>query len=521
MIISLNREKFSSPFFQWLLIALFIVVATTAVAFYAHNSSRFTPSIHDELSYLFQARTFLAGRFTNPVHPEKLFFDQYHVINEGSYTSKYFPGTALTMLPAVALGQPYAAGIILYGLQLLLVFLIGQSLFGRQAAWLGMILTSFSPQIVLQTCFLLSHLPCAFYLLLFFYGFIRSQKNNPTIWILISGAGWTLAFLTRPLTAVSFAFPIAMIVLHQTLRRKIPKPKKTLLLWAIPILFALICYFSYNKTVTGNWLKTPFESYAEIHAPFHRYGFHTWDRYADQAEGPRVDQRFNQMYHNHTLTSGFWFAGIRLAFFIKFLFGEIRFFSYNIYMGFFALALWFWGLLRRDPNHFLILGIWLSVQLFHIPHWYPGILSFGSNYLYETTGLVLLAVSDVLIRKISSFKITRWKMILGSTFLILCLAGSYSSLKYRNEVILLSKTPFFWIHQEINKRNIEKAVIFVRYPPDHDLNTDVIDNTPSLNAWIIYARDRGKENLKLKKYYPGYVFYLWDYAEATLTPLKI
>ena len=66
------------------------------------------PAYHDEYSYLFQARTLLAGRFSFPgstVQPE--LFDQMHVLNEGRMASRYYPGTGIWLAPFVALGHPY------------------------------------------------------------------------------------------------------------------------------------------------------------------------------------------------------------------------------------------------------------------------------------------------------------------------------------------------------------------------------------------------------------------------------
>src|SRR5207342_1934219 len=65
------------------------------------------PAYHDEYSYLFQARTFLAGRVSFPSHEAARLFDQMHVLNEGQFASRYFPGTGLWMAPFVALGNPW------------------------------------------------------------------------------------------------------------------------------------------------------------------------------------------------------------------------------------------------------------------------------------------------------------------------------------------------------------------------------------------------------------------------------
>jgi hypothetical protein len=68
------------------------------------------PDIHDEYSYLFQAKTFLAGRLSFPSSPRMPeLFDQMHVLNEGRFASRYFPGVGLWLAPFVALEHPYWA----------------------------------------------------------------------------------------------------------------------------------------------------------------------------------------------------------------------------------------------------------------------------------------------------------------------------------------------------------------------------------------------------------------------------
>src|SRR5690242_4502687 len=78
-------------------------------AWTAQQIGDYPPAYHDEFSYLFQAKTFLAGKLwfpSHPTHPE--LFDQMHVLNDhGRMASRYFPGTGLWMAPFVAIHHPY------------------------------------------------------------------------------------------------------------------------------------------------------------------------------------------------------------------------------------------------------------------------------------------------------------------------------------------------------------------------------------------------------------------------------
>src|SRR5438552_3811289 len=82
-------------------------VSLAASAIVATNFDDLPPAYHDEYSYLFQAETFLAGRVWFPSHEGARLFDQMHVLNEGRFASRYFPGTGSWMAPFVAAGHPY------------------------------------------------------------------------------------------------------------------------------------------------------------------------------------------------------------------------------------------------------------------------------------------------------------------------------------------------------------------------------------------------------------------------------
>ncbi|MBI4431435.1 MAG: glycosyltransferase family 39 protein [Candidatus Omnitrophica bacterium] len=496
-------------------VMIFTLLATTLVGFYSYYSSYFVPAIHDEMSYLFQARTFLLGRVVNLTHPERLFFDAYHIINEGIFASKYFPGFALTLVPFEFFKMPYLNPVFFYGLQLAIVFFLSKEMFGLRTAYLAVPLVAFSPQIVIQSCFLLSHLSSACFLLLFMYGFVkwRKRKSGRILWILFSGFFWGLAFLTRPTTAVGIAFPIAVMILWCASKERTRRTFQEMLMWGAVVALSIAAYGIYNKAVTGSYTKTPFELYSEIHAPYHRYGFNTWEKYRDEANGPRVDRRMNEYYHNHKLLDGFLIAGARLGFFIEWIFPGVA-------VGLFFILIWLIELRAKNPWHWPIFCIFLSLQAIYVPHWYPGLIGFGSNYLYEASALVLMAIADTLVRAVGNIPSGRWRsyLFVGG----FCLAvSSVMFLNSTSQWVSDGRALKIYVNGIVEAAHAEKAVVFVRYAETHNLDWDLIDNVPTLDSAVVFARDRGAENAKLKKYFPNYSFFIFDESSLSLIPLAL
>ncbi len=498
----------------WLPVILYILIATTLTGFYSWGATQFTTSIHDEQSYLFQAKTFLLGRVTNPPHPERLFFDQYHIINEGVYASKYFPGYAATLAPFVLLGIPYLNPLFFYALQLFLIFLLGKELFGRKTGWIAMVLASFSPQMLLQSCFLLGHIPCSVFLLLFYYLFIRSEREQPLLNITLAGLSWGMAFLIRPMSAVGFALPVGLYVLYRFFRGRYHDGGKRLVCWLGPFLLTAALYCGYNKAVTGSYTKAPFDHYAEVHAPFHRYGFDTWTRYAAEAEGPRVDRWFNEYYHDHTPLIGIKFMGVRLGILVEYLFGSTA-------LAFIFFALWLIRLRARDPRDWMIFCIFLSLQIIHIPHWYPGILTFGSNYLYEASGLILIALSHALGVTLEQICPARWRSIALAGILALCaIMAAPLLIVSAADMNGVKRLKLFLLHR-LGQDGPKPKVVFVRYPPRANVNLQIfVDNPPDLQGSPIFVHDRGSENFKLVPYFPGHSFYIFDFPSNRLRKLR-
>lgn len=174
------------------------------------------PAYHDEYSYLFQAETFLSGRVSFPSHEAARLFDQMHVLNEGRFASRYFPGTGLWMAPFVSLGNPWMGHWIAGALSAWLIFWCGRELAGDFAGLLAGLLTAVAPGMALFSNLLLAHHPTLVGLGLFLLGFLRCLGPRGIGWGFMAGAGLCFAALCRPMTAAGVAFPFGLYLVCRT-----------------------------------------------------------------------------------------------------------------------------------------------------------------------------------------------------------------------------------------------------------------------------------------------------------------
>jgi len=261
---------------------------------------------HDQYSYLLQARMLTAGRLWMPRHPLADFFDAYQLIVDPVYCSIYFPGASMLLVPGLWLHlPPWAMGVLACAGCAALTYFIVARLVNDVAGILAALMVAQNSVLHATSVLLASSVTVLLYGLMAIAAWVcwndamkanRDGRGRRRVraWTVAVGALLGLTAITRPLDALCFAVPIgiAMAIAVWCDRgvgaggtgSAAGRPGRSvhglaelaglLIVGASPFL-ALQVWF--NHAVTGKYLQTPWDLYAERDYPQTTLGFHHFD----------------------------------------------------------------------------------------------------------------------------------------------------------------------------------------------------------------------------------------------------
>jgi hypothetical protein len=495
------------------------------------------PALHDEFSYLFQAETFRAGQWyfwSDPFVPRV--FDQMHVLNEGRFASRYFPGTGLWMAPFVAIGNPWLGQWLATALICMLVFGIGRELSCNGVGLLAGLLAALSPGLVLFGNLLLAHQPGLLGLSVFIYAFLRMtrvlaealQEESPskevsvrekiggldwfeikkTDWICLSGYALMFAMLCRPMTAAGVALPFGIWLLAWLIENGKKSRRMTVAIltgYGVPLLLGFGIILVHNRLTTGDAFKTPYQLYTELFTPRHMYGFDNVVRAEPFLieNGDRILQHYDQWavnldaelavknVGNRVLASWQWTLGLS-ALIVSgcvFVSGRRRLARSDS---------------QQNPSAEKLASRWwlipasiVTLHLAHVPYWYDGILHW--HYVFESGVLwclVAAAATLILVRTFRTMGRPGMSLWWGAVLLISVTVNNASVSPFWEVSRLdagISEFTFarmkqFGIRSVVEQTVTETpALVLIRHDPA-DRHNDYVSNHPSLTGPILYGR---------------------------------
>ena len=219
-----------------------------------------SPFTIDEEAYLFQAKTYLLGRIVMPVPPAAESINIFFMIINWIWTTRYLWGHPVLLSVGMLVGSPYVATVLMALSSLVLLYLIGIRTASKEEATIAVFLMGTSPWFWFISGTLLSSVSMLFLLLLFIYGWLRLQDRPRVLLGTALGLclGW--AFTVRPLTAVCFGLPFAIMAIHKVWnepRRWLPAIVGLLSGWSAIMIMVII----YNTLVTGDPFTFPYLYY--------------------------------------------------------------------------------------------------------------------------------------------------------------------------------------------------------------------------------------------------------------------
>lgn len=524
----LSQQAGTSPagWREWVSAGMLFLLALLVSLYVGRQFDSLPPAYHDEYSYLFQAKTFLAGRLWYPSfssQPE--IFDQIHVLNEGRFASRYFPGTGLWLAPFAALGDPWLGQQLAQGICASLIFWIGRELSCNGVGLLAGSLFAVSPGLVLFSNLLLAHHPALLGLLLFLWAFLTWMRSGGAALLLVAGFGLAWAMLCRPMTAAGFGLPFGIAFLAWWItgrcwwsdsRNRAESPLSRRLVHAAVLSVPLLCGIGFqlyiDREITGSAWTTPYQLYTEIYTPRHMYGFNNVVR-GERQLGPKVLDNYDRWAENLTPVLAGQNVLSRLENSLRWTLGIVP-----LLLG--GLAVLLTPQLGSRRWWLIVLAI-VSLHAVHVPYWFTGIM--GWHYVLETAPLWLLLFAEGTWRLCGTWFVDRRLELLWWWGALIAVALSVNLITVRPlwpgrleagiAEVHYPRALYGTFRKKIEElRQGQPAVVLVA-PDPADRHMDYVTNPPDLSGPVLVARLRNPEDLtRVASLFPDRTVFVFDAA---------
>lgn len=272
-------ERIAHPSMASRLLTAAVIAISTAPFLYwcmRYEQIPIHPKVHDEFSYLIQARMLARGRLCMPALPCPRFFDTFYLIVQPVYASMYFPGAAMAMAPTFWLHVPYflaplAESGLCAGMLYLVVTEVLDGASGILAAILLVSISNFRMMSIMAMANILSLLLG----LTMTFAYLNWRKRRGAGWLILLGAASGWAAITRPADGLCFAAVLGIAMLMDLRRAPFSAWIRTAVLLPLAASPFFLIQLRFNHDVTGHWLQTPFTYYTDRNYPGAAYGFHS------------------------------------------------------------------------------------------------------------------------------------------------------------------------------------------------------------------------------------------------------
>jgi len=489
------------------------------------------PGIHDEFSYLLMADTFAHGRVSNPTHPMWVHFETFHVNQQPTYCSKFFPAQGLFLtLGQTVFHHPFWGVWLSTGLMCAAICWALQGWMPPGWAFLGGILAI----IRLGTFSYWANgywggAVAAIGGALVLGAFPRIKRRGRVRDALILGLGLAVLGNNRPYEGVFYSAPILLALAMFILRSKDPMAsmRRVFLPLGIVLVVTLSAMGYYFWRCTGSPLSPPYTVNVKAYeaapllpwqdlkpTPTYRYlvmeRFYTsWpiQQYYEARHSPAVHMLAR------LLKGGLFFVGPALGLPWLFL-GWIL--PYGMSLRQFGHKT---GLLLATC---FLSGIGLSIPVYFEPHYAAPVCC--AFYALELQALRRIREWD---RHGKQKGRALARYLITACILLFAIRGFAGRLHLTElpdflQTWSVSRTGNFARARILDSlgRQPGQHLVIIRYDSDHDPNQEWVYNGADIDgSKVVWARDMGEaQNLELIRYFKDRKVWL---LEPDLTPPKL
>lgn len=494
-------------------IVVIVFLVTFVVIWYAWGSLNPIPVVHDELAYVLQAQIFARGKWALPSPPMPMFWQQPHVLVEPTLASKYFPGHSLVLALGAFIGWPALIPMLLQATSSALLFVLARRVASGAVGFFAWIVWLVAPITTYFGASYFSETTTAVCWLAGWYALLQWRSTRALRWLLAVAffTGWCA--ITRPLTGVAYAIPVAVVVLRDVVSGR--RWRDFALAFAMGLAVLSIVPI-WSAHATGDWRLTPQTLYTRMYMPYDVPGFGlstTPPAHAITPDLALLNQAYSSVHVDHLPSA------LPHKFVVR-----ARYLSVSVWgvtrgvLGIFALL----GLITLTGTTAFAVVSALMLLLTYLlyatpPQWTLYYYESVAAWAYLSAAGMAWAASKAGRPRGTSMSPTfgwrspRWSRAMCAGALVLAVAGMGAAKLIRAQHIDDSRTlrRFYALLGSIHDR---RAVVFVRYSPMHDAHAAFVRNVANLERepiWVVY--DRGAaENAQLLAHAPERKAYLFD-----------
>lgn len=479
---SANRRKVA-----WTLIGSGIIGSLIAVWVL-----RAFPNSSDEYDYLFQAKTFLAGRLWNPIPPQHEFFAfDWQFFHNGTWTTYYPPGWPLLLAAVQGLQVPaWLASPLLGGILLFAMFKLGDRRDGMLGGVLAVALTAFSPFFLFNAASYFMHVPAAAAGLLFCWSAADFLKRPVASRAWLTGISLGALGLIRPEDVPVFSLPFAAEFLWRA-RSAHYRHVLLVILGGLPF---LVCLALYNHAVVGSVIP----NIASFRATSAHFGLSGVNMYGQQRT-PLEDLNF---------------AASRIVILAEWS-------SPILVLGYVAAFSWLSAKRRLSFSDF-VFPLLVIIYLF-VPFW--GGNQYGPRYYFEGFPFVVLTTVSGFVTLLNDKARVGWQSFAGT----MVLAHAAICIVSVTVIALFMRTVVderMDLYDQVRGEHLRNAVVVIRSSTGRILPMGPMELTRNgivLDGNVIYALDIPQHLKDLQQLFPHRQFYIYsrdsEKAKGTLQPL--